>query len=108
MSWAYNGSLKFKRLLGMYKGTAEQSFIMSRADFDEHVADSKWLNGEESILVLGAADARDHRPAALVYKDGRTVQLGRFKSVTRATALRSDCWTYDPLTREYFVAETFK
>lgn len=98
-SYARDRGLNVKRLMGCYKGKQEQSFLIAREDFPQ-VED--WTRDEDSILVLGRADARNQCPATLVYANGRQEKLGLFRSVSRDIALSSESWTFDPMTQTYF------
>lgn len=101
-AWATDRQLGFKSLKGCYKGQMEESFITNLKNLPYI---QKWLLEEESILLLGPANARDVRPAELVYANGKTEELGKFFSVGPETAKRYQSWTYDPLTDNYFITQ---
>lgn len=102
-SWASAEGLPFKSLHGSYEGKEEESFIVSEPDFVKHDV-ARWVQDEESILVLGAADSHSRRPATLRYikPPHPDIDLGLFKSVPRKVALKQSGWTYDPSTGEYY------
>lgn len=106
----------FKRLVGCYKGQQEPAWIINARDW-RALAASGWIDGQESVLHLGAWE-NGGRPAHLYYstrwtsfgppiagRSGTPEFLGAFKQATKAYALKQDAWTLDPTTHEYFVAE---
>jgi hypothetical protein len=99
-AWARARGLKFKSLNGCYKGQTEDSFIINAKDFRKVAV---WTQNQESILLLGPCNARDQRPAMLLYQDGGQEFLGWLRSVPANQALSSDAWTYDPTQDAYFV-----
>lgn len=114
MGWAAALGIGFKPLLGCYthddgRKVTEQSFICNYDNLPAILA-AGWLRGQESILILGACDSRDRRPARLQYVSPlgddllpRVVDLGVLQSVTRDRALAASAWTYDPDLKEYFI-----
>ena len=100
ISWTFYNKVNIKPLVGMYNGKSEHSFI---ANVKDYAKIEPFLINEESILVLDHFDARDTPVATLRYNDGRTVHLGQFKAVSKGVAHEKSSWTYDPLTKEYFV-----
>lgn len=97
-TWAGYNLIGFKSLVGMYKGVSEQSFIINAKDQD---ACRRWFAGQDTILALSPANARNHRQAHLVdiTADGYSldyVDLGLFKAVTKNKALKLEAWTFDP------------
>ena len=67
--------LSFTAVKGVYKGTAEQSFIVFTHDMPEGwiMATMRRLD-QESILVV-----EQDKGASLVYADGNTEYLGKFQ-----------------------------
>lgn len=109
MGYCAGKGISIKPLLGSYKGKTEQSYIANYKALGA-LLNSGWLKGQESILVLGACNARDQRPASLHYltRAGDDLKpladdLGLFQSVSRGEALAQEAWTYDPDLKEYFI-----
>ena len=104
-AWAYSNGIKFKELVGAYKGVTEASFITNEKNLD---AIMPWIVQEESILVLDVpknlGGGRHVRPAKLIYGDGREVSLPDWRQVHRDYAMDQEAWTYDPQQQAYFVA----
>ncbi len=119
--WLKSHAIGYKALLGMYQDKTEQSFIIN-AKHIVQVAYDGWLAGQESILALGVMDSRDRRAAKLIFlnDDGFPTEdgdgpawannraekdLGVLQSVSRDEALNNyqQGWTYDPISREYFI-----
>jgi hypothetical protein len=102
--------LVHRAVLGMYKGTPEESVVVVLPDAGSvmQLLDLGRRFGQESVLLLvpgvgmgqgGAGHAR------LVYLDGRpTERLGEWRAVSDAEARRADAYTYDPYTDTYWVA----
>lgn len=97
-----------KTLIGSYDGNTEISWIIN-LDNLKQVYLTGMLNDQESILTLGACDARDRRPATL-HGIGNTWEkgIGLFQSTTREKALKHRSWTYDPSTGNYFICKQGK
>ena len=94
--------LGLKELRGAYKGEEEISFITPASNWHDIVP---WTDGQESILLLNAADKLGVRQAALYFLEtGETIELGGFHAVSEEQAKRRDAWTYDPSSDEYYVA----
>lgn len=85
-----------KEVLGCYKGVQERAFVLNMDNLGV-VFEAGFLTDEESILVLGAYNARDWRKATL-YGISSTWErdIGWFRSVPEAEAKAQDAWTYDP------------
>ena len=101
-------SVNFKELTGMYKGEEEESFLVAMDDFGT-VIESGLLDGQESILVLGAQTMRGgYRKASIVYHPGDKppVEAGYLVPVDREEAIAGDGWTYDPLERQFYVLKS--
>jgi len=95
----------YKRLKGCYKNQTECAWIVNTNQAVENfLVFRSILSNQESVLLLGPTDARDRRPAALLYFRGDLDYLGLFQSVDKATALAQDAWTFDPSTNTYYIA----
>jgi hypothetical protein len=101
-AWATAQGIAFKSLRGCYQGQAEDSFLVPLEEFEKV---KPWTVEQESILLLGPCDARDRRPATLLFEDGSKHDLGLFRACTRTAALSRASWTYDPMQNTYFIAE---
>lgn len=99
-AWATAGGIPFKSLKGSYRGRIEDSFIVAATNFPKV---RKWADEQESVLHLGPCDARDRRPATLIYQQGGREHLGLFRACGRNEALARSSWTYDPTQDLYFV-----
>lgn len=103
--WATSENIGFKSLKGCYNGQTEDSFIVALTDYPKV---TPWTDGEDSVLVLGSCDARDRRPARLMFNDGSSHHLGLFHSCSREEALKRQSWTYDPTQNTYFICSKYK
>jgi hypothetical protein len=99
-----SNNIGHKKLVGCYKGKEEDSWIIKYDDFPL-VFKAGLLGDQESVLILGPCDARDRRPAKLAFLNplDNSKELGKFHSVSEATAKAQDAWTYDPGSKEYFI-----
>lgn len=101
-------NVPYKKLKGSYKGELEDSFIVNEKVFMLGKFPHHLIQKQESVLHLGVADARDKRPATLLYNDligdAKVEKLGLFHSVPEEQAKEQDAWTYDPLQDQYFIA----
>lgn len=106
---AYRGGIPYKALEGSYKGKREPSWIINARDW-RRLADSGWIDQEESVLHLGAWEGGG-RPATLWYREfpaageSRAVPIGKFHQEGRAYAVQQDAWTLDPSTGEYYTCD---
>ena len=89
---------QYKRLQGMYKGQAEDSYIVDMAHIDL-VIDLTIEHKQESILVLD-----ETRQAKLVYlKDMSEESLGQLVEVSETEALNQLAYTNNPETKQFWV-----
>ncbi len=110
LKWAQDVDLRFKKVVGKWQGKEEPAFIINTKTLDLWLNFFKpstggWLEGQECVLVLGPCDARDKRPANLVYEDGRTEYQGLFQSITAKEAATRDDWMFDPSTNIHFACK---
>lgn len=97
-------AIPIKPLIGSYKGRMEWAFVTTELGF-ANIAAAGFTAEQESVLYIGAADARDRRKASLVYTGTHQVEeLGYYGSVTEAEAKARDAWTFDPEQGLYFIA----
>ena len=88
----------YKRLQGMYKGIAENSYIVDMAHIDL-VIDLAIDHKQESIMVLD-----EDRNAKLVYlADMREESLGQLIAVSEKEAMNQLAYTYNPETKQFFI-----
>ena len=88
----------YKRLQGMYKGIAEDSYIVDMAHIDL-VIDLAIEHKQESILLLD-----EDRNAKLVYlADMSEESLGQLVEVSASEASNQLAYTYNPETKQYWV-----
>lgn len=105
----------YKLLMGAYTNTSgemveEPSFIMQDVDFEEYVEQKGYADCQESVLHLGPCDARDRRPASIVYWDkihnsgffGDEAPIGWFQSCIEEVATAQPGYTYDPSTETFY------
>ena len=104
---------KMKLCIGSYKGKLERSYIVRWDDFMEHIAESGYVDNQESILILrdgyyGKVYAtlkfnNDEGKFPNVGSDD--LFLGVFKPITAHNAQYEEAWTYRPDTDQYYVCE---
>jgi hypothetical protein len=104
---------KMKLCIGSYKGKLERSYIMRWDDFMEHIAESGYVDKQESILILrdgyyGKVYATlkfnndESKFPNVGYDD---LFLGEFKSIPSNEAQYEEAWTYRPDLDTYYVCE---
>ena len=109
---------KMKLCIGSYKGKLERSYIVRWDDFMEHIADSGYVDKQESILILrdgyyGVTYAtlkfnsayNTDWPAEFPNVGSNDLFLGVFKSIPANEALYEEAWTYRPDLDTYYVCE---
>jgi len=109
---------KMKLCIGSYKGKLERSYIMRWDDFMEHIAESGYVDKQESILILrdgyyGKVYAtlkfnsayNSDWPAEFTNVGYDDLFLGEFKSVPAHEAQYEEAWTYRPDLDTYYVCE---
>lgn len=109
---------KMKLCIGSYKGKLERSYIMRWDDFMEHIAESGYVDKQESILILrdgyyGKVYAtlkfnsayNSDWPAEFTNVGYDDLFLGEFKSIPAREAQYEEAWTYRPDLDAYYVCE---
>ena len=109
---------KMKLCIGSYKGKLERSYIMRWDDFMEHIAESGYVDKQESILILrdgyyGKVYAtlkfnsayNSDWPAEFPNVGYDDLFLGEFKSIPANEAQYEEAWTYRPDLDTYYVCE---
>jgi len=109
---------KMKLCIGSYKGKLERSYIMRWDDFMEHIAESGYVDKQESILILrdgyyGKVYAtlkfnsayNSDWPAEFTNVGYDDLFLGEFKSIPAHEAQYEEAWTYRPDLDTYYVCE---
>jgi len=109
---------KMKLCIGSYKGKLERSYIMRWDDFMEHIAESGYVDKQESILILrdgyyGKVYAtlkfnsayNSDWPAEFPNVGYDDLFLGEFKSIPASEAQYEEAWTYRPDLDQYYVCE---
>lgn len=84
-------NFRFKKALGCYKGSSEDSFVVVLRDAQEleTLKDFAFTNFEqESILYQDA-----NQEAYLVFANGKTEQLGRLEQVDKKEATSQEAFT---------------
>jgi hypothetical protein len=94
-----------KTCIGSYKGVMEQSFIMSRDDFDLVVRGTKWVENQESILHVEDGHRGVVYGALEYLADGTTEHIGVLREIDKREVMAYDAWTYRPDLNKYFIAE---
>jgi hypothetical protein len=110
MHFLASNNIRFKTLLGSYKGTREVSFLVSRDRFDD-VMSQGFLDQQESILVLKGTNAHDQRIAEIVYLNANEEQpegvlaeeVGIFVEATREEAEAQDGYSFDPSNEKFYI-----
>jgi hypothetical protein len=109
---------KMKLCIGSYKGKLERSYIVRWDDFMEHIADSGYVDKQESILILrdgyyGVTYAtlkfnsayNSDWPAEFSNVGSDDLFLGVFKAIPSNEAQYEEAWTYRPDLDTYYVCE---
>lgn len=90
--------------IGCYKGQLNQSFIMTRRDFEDHIFNSGFVGKQESFLYVETGH-KGRQYAKLVYQFHPVVEpIGQLVEVTAQEALQEMAWTYRPDLGKYWVA----
>ena len=109
---------KMKLCIGSYKGKLERSYIVRWDDFMEHIAESGYVDNQESVLILrdgyyGVTYAtlkfnsayNTDWPAEFPNVGYDDLFLGAFKSIPANEAQYEEAWTYRPDLDTYYVCE---
>lgn len=97
--------LSFKELVGSYKGTLENSYMVF-IPFErlplamEKIRKIAERYGQESMLYID-----NENKAELLYLNGHVEKLGRFTSVPREEALKHESFSLDLSTDTYYITE---
>ena len=100
--------IPFKRLVGSYKGTSEDAWIINARHWD---AFKGWdgLVKQESILHLGPFEHGGHAATLYFNKPEQSGWadkfIGQFRQTTKVYALKQEAWTFDPEQNAWFIAE---
>ena len=107
-----------KLCIGSYKGKLERSYILRWDDFMEHIAESGYVDNQESILILrdgyyGKVYAtlkfnsayNSDWPAEFTNVGYDDLFLGVFKAIPSNEAQYEEAWTYRPDLDTYYVCE---
>lgn len=91
----------FKEVSGMYKNESELSFIVfGDKAVQTGMVIAKSFN-QESVLLLD----QDRNATLIDCKTDTSTPLGRFKAVHESIAKRSTGWTFDNVTKQFFICE---
>lgn len=104
--------IPFKEIEGVYKNSKELSFVTI---IKKGISDSKDIKdiakefNQECILSLGEIIVHGLRKATLQYINAeyRTAgkDIGYFRQRAKEIAQKEDCYTFDPVTGNYFIVE---
>lgn len=90
-------------MFGKYAGKLENSFIISLDDYRSAVENTRFLDGQESILHAASGNKMEcwlEYPA-----DGRTEVLGHMHQVCEEEAKQAEAYTYSPSMNAYWIAK---
>ena len=104
---------KMKLCIGSYKGKLERSYIVRWDDFMEHIAESGYVDNQESVLFLrdgyyGVTYATlkfNNEQGYSHMMRSNDLFLGAFKSIPSNEAQYEEAWTYRPDLDTYYVCE---
>lgn len=98
--------IRYKVLLGSYKGVLEVSFLVTDADF-EKVLSLGLVDSQESVLILHPASTPSEREAEILFlnNDNGSTMIGFFKAAPEHVAIAQDGYTYDPANQQYYIIE---
>lgn len=86
--------------VGCWKGQLERSYVLDRADFDQHVRNSGYVSAQESFLHTNASKS------VFEYQSPSRATVGApAQRVTAAEALQLDGWTYMLDANEYWAVK---
>lgn len=117
LTFLNNLNILHKQVKGCYKGQTEFAWIVKRHDFELIRLKTYWTEKQESVLYVSkpfrdplagrftsTRSAMVSRATLHFLNDGREVDLGILRTVSREEALKQDAYTYCPLTGLYWVA----
>jgi hypothetical protein len=95
----------FKEVVGVWHGRPETSFVVVLPDNYDKIEEGVeylqalafWLY-QESILYL----SRDRVATIIDCETGERLVIGNFRRVKEEVALEQDCYTYDPIYKEFY------
>lgn len=88
--------------IGVYKGQAEHSFIVSPEDWENIVKPSDFIKGQESVLFVAMGNKMECHLEFLA--TGEILPLGHMCEVSAQEAILSGDFTYLPSTGVYYIA----
>lgn len=96
-------------MIGCYKGKREHSFICLRDDYFDHIKDTGFMKGQESILHVSSGNKQE---CCLEYicdelpprATARRVAMGSMHEVCAEEAAQAEAWTYRPDIDKYWIA----
>jgi len=98
-------------LEGCWKGEVNPSFILPAKEFfagatGESIG-SRFCLEQECVLHIGPPEkrARAWRDATLLYTNGKTESIGKFKQVAANVAKEQSGWTRNPNNGAYWICE---
>jgi len=94
--------ISHKVLNGRYQGIDEKSILVKMDQLDTVQALCKQFN-QESYLHLDK-----DRVASLRFTEGRIEKIGNLEAVSKTKALKSDAYTFDPMSNTYFIVNNIK
>lgn len=98
-----DNGIRFKEVLGVYKGVSEKSIVVvldSVSQLHIPIGIANRYN-QESVLILDA----DTRKANLYYlKSGQSESIGVFEAVSESEAKSRDAYTFDHVNNVYYIA----
>jgi len=89
------------KLIGMYDGKKENSYLCNERDFKDVVYKSRFIKNQECVMFVTACNKQY---TTLVFlEDNKEVYLGCLKDVSEEIAMQSDAWSYRPDMDKYWV-----
>jgi len=89
--------------IGYWQGHMEPSFIMDKEDYISFVADSGYVDKQESVLEI-PGDVR--QPCTLIWANGTRVGLNPMRRVySNEERKKLSGWTYVQATGHYYTAD---
>ena len=91
---------KFIQCVGSWEGELEPSFLCNTEDYEAHIKDSGYVNGQECVMQVSECNKQY---AQLLYPSGVAAFLGSLKSVGKDRAMKEHGWTYRPDLNTYWI-----